>query len=132
MFFITPKLRKPQTLASFGGDTTLGRMKTISLILPAANDNASMFYTNSAITIANVTSVVSGTSPVVNFTLCFGANRDGTSNTVIQANIACSNVTTGNVQTSFSNNTIAANTYVWVHVLTTSGTVNDLHLTLRY
>jgi hypothetical protein len=107
-------------------------MKTVTAIAPIANDNIAMFWTNTAITIANVTSVVSGTSPQVNFTIYSGANRDGASNTVNQANIACSNVTTGVVTTSFSNTTIAANTYVWIHVLTTSGTVNDLHLTLRY
>ena len=132
MALLPTNYHKPGVLGKFGGDTTLGRMKTVTIIGPAANDNVTMFWTNTAITIANVTSVVSGTSPQVNFTLYTGANRDGASNTVIQANIACSNVTTGVSTTSFSNNTIAANTYVWVHVLTTSGTVNDFHLTLRF
>lgn len=120
------------TLANFAGDPSLGRMKTINLPDPVANDNVTMFWTNTAIIVANVTSVVYGSSPQANFTIYSGPNRDGTSNTVMQANIACSDTTVGNVQTTFANNTIAEGSYVWVHVLTTSGTVQNLHLTLRF
>lgn len=125
-------MARPGPLANFAGDASLGRMKTINLPDPVANGNFTMFWTNTAITVANVTSVVYGSSPEVNFTLYSGPNRDGTSNTVMQANIACSDLTVGNVQTTFANNIIAANSYVWVHVLTTSGTVQNFHLTLKF
>lgn len=130
---LTPiKPGKNGQLARFAGKTGLNRVKSVTLLSPATGNNVTVFRTNTAITVANVVSVVRGSSPQVNFTLYYGPNRDGTSNTVIQANIACSNVTTGNVQTTFSNNTISGNSYVWVQVLSTSGTVNDLHITLRY
>jgi hypothetical protein len=107
--------------------------KTITIPNPVVDDSVTAFWTPEPLNISEIRSVVRGSSsPQANFTIASGPSRDGTGNTVMQANIACSNVTSGNLQTSFSNTSIAANSFVWVNVLTTSGTVTELNITMRF
>jgi hypothetical protein len=129
-------MKRPGRVANFAGDPSLGRMKTITIPYPYESQTAMIFWTNTAITIANVTSVINDSSSgsTVFYELFYSAERDGSGGfTMLQANIACSNTTTGNVQTSFSNNVIAANTYAFVSILSANNiTTRALHLTLRF
>jgi hypothetical protein len=104
--------------------------KAITIPAPAPGDSYTLFWSNSAITVDEIRTVVRGTSPQVNATFTFGTSR--ASGTNIQANILTSNTTQGNSQTSFSNSTPVAGSFVWVTINGVSGTVSEYHATLRF
>jgi trimeric autotransporter adhesin len=104
--------------------------KGITIPLPVNDDEFTLFFTNSSITLSQIRTLVTGTTPSVNATFSYGSSR--ASGTTIQANILTSNVTAGNSQTSFTNDTIPANSFVWVKLNTVSGTVSEYHATLMY
>lgn len=113
-------------------DLVAGVIKSATIVAPTSTDSFTLFWSNSALTLAEIRSVVSGTSPSTTFTIYTGNDRSGASNTVIQSGIVCTNTTSGNVQTSFSNNTVQANSFVWITVTAVSGTVNDINVSLRF
>jgi hypothetical protein len=85
------------------------------------------------LTIAEIRSVVRGSStPSVTSTWYWGDDRTGASNTTIQASIVTTNTTSGNIQTSFSNSTPIANVFIWCDITAVSGTVDEVHYTLRF
>lgn len=112
-------------------DMLVGITKTATIIAPTSSDSFTLFWTNTALTIAECRSVITGATSAT-FTLYSGADRSGASNTVIQSGIVCSNVTSGNLQTSFSNANIAANSFVWISVTAVSGSPTDLSVALRF
>lgn len=104
--------------------------KSITIPSPAIGDSYTLFKTNTALTIAEISTVVRGTVPNVDVTFSFGTSR--ATGTTIQANIITSNVTTGNVQTSFSNASVTADSFVWVTINNVTGTVTEYHASLRF
>jgi hypothetical protein len=107
--------------------------KAMSIPAPVNTDIPTLFHTNTALTIAEIRTVVRGSStPSVTATYYWGADRSGTGNTVIQATIVTTNVTSGNIQTSFSNSTPAANSWLWFNITAVSGTVDEYAVTLRF
>lgn len=105
--------------------------KSITIPNPVAGDTFTILWTNSALTVAEIKTLVRGTSPTVNATISWGADRSTASNTII-TNYTTSNVTNGNTATSFTNATPIANSYVWVTINSTTGTVTEYHATLRF
>jgi hypothetical protein len=89
-----------------------------------------LFFTNTSITLSQIRTVVLGTTPSVNATFSYGTSR--ATGTTIQANILTTNVTNGNTQTSFTNATVPANSFVWVTLNSVTGTVSEYHATLMY
>lgn len=113
-------------------DLVAGVTKSATIIAPTSSDSFTLFWSNSALSLAEIRSVVSGTSPSATFTIYTGSDRSGTGNTVMQSGIVCTNTTSGNVQTSFSNSSVQANSFVWITVTAVSGTVNDINVSLRF
>ncbi len=107
--------------------------KAMSVPAPVTTDIPTLFRSNSAITIAEINTVVRGSAtPSVTATYYWGTDRSGTGNVVIQSGIVTTNVTTGNSQTSFSNSTPAANAWLWFNITAVSGTVDEYAVTLRF
>jgi hypothetical protein len=104
--------------------------KAISIPSPQAGDNFTMFWTNTAITLQEIRTVVQGTTPSVDASFFWGTSR-GTG-TTISANVITTNVTNGNTLTSFSNSTPAAGSFLWITINAVTGTVSEYHATLRF
>lgn len=119
-------------LLKFSQVSTLPKLKSMTILDPLNTDNLVLFKASENLTLKEVKSIVRGTSPSTTFTLYKGPNRNGTGNTVMQSGIVCTNTTTGVSTVSFSSSTVSAGDYVWVAVTATSGTVNELHMTLRF
>ena len=119
-------------LSYFSRNTVLPITKGMTILTPANTDNIAIFRASEDLVLREVRSVVRGTSPSATFTLYKGQNRNGTSNTVIQSGIVCTSTTSGNSATSFSAPTISAGDFVWVNVTAVSGTVDELHMSLRF
>ena len=106
--------------------------KAFSVLSPVANDAYVILWTNAALTLTEIKTVVSGTTPSVTATFAYGTGAFAAGNTVIQSSIVTTNVTSGNDQTSFANASIPANSYIWCYVNAVSGTVTYYHTTLRF
>ena len=113
---------------------TLTTIKNQPLRLPSPqnNDSPTLLYTNSAITLTEIKTVVSGTTPSVTSTFYYGSNRSGAGNTVIQSTVITTNNSTGNTQTTFTNANIPASSYVWCTLSGITGTVTEYFLNLRF
>ncbi len=105
--------------------------KGTSVLAPLSSETYTLFWTNAAITLAEIRSVIVGSStPWANVSFYFGSDR--TSATTIQAAMNVSSTTTGNTQTSFACGAIAASSFVWMTFNTIGGTLNEFHATLRF
>lgn len=108
--------------------------KTLTIINPSRNDlpEVTMFYVKNDVTISKITAVCRGSSPSVSYSLRFAPNRSSTGTEVVSGGILCSDTSTGNVTTSFSNATIPAGNYLWLKVTAISGTVDEFSVTLSF
>jgi hypothetical protein len=101
------------------------------LISPSTADTkVPLFYTTSSITLTNVYSVVTGTTPSVTFSLLYGTNLTTSGTTIV----SITNNTTTSVTntTSFTNATIPAGNYIWLDVTAATGVPQELGATLIY
>jgi hypothetical protein len=108
--------------------TGLGAPKAVTIYTPSSSENLTMFFARNALTILEIRSVVTGTTPSVTYSLVSGADRSVTTTTHVSANVVTS-TTTGSTVT-LTNTTIAANTWVWLTTSATSGTVNSFNVTI--
>lgn len=118
------------TAAYFG--TAMASHRGLSIMTPQLNDRMIVLWTNTAIALAEINTLVDGSSPSVTTTWYYGINAFAASNTTIQAGIVTTSTTSGNRQTSFSSGSIPANNFVWMVVTATGGTVNSFHATVRF
>ncbi len=107
------------------------RTKSMDVYKPTNVDNWCFFWTNCALTIAEIKTVISGGTSLTT-TFYTGADRSGGSNTAIVSGMVTSNITTGNSVTSLACTSIAANAWVWFNIIANSGTVNEFHVTMRF
>ncbi len=125
----------PRVLTSNGSSTYWGApagIKAIDVMSPTATDNWAFFWTNDAITILELRSVITGTgTPSLTHTWYFGSDRTGGTNTVIQSGIVTTSTTTGNTQTSFACSAVAAGSFIWFNI-TAVTTTTQFHVTMRY
>lgn len=102
--------------------------KSITIAQPQATDNVTMFYVNTGVTISRIQTLVKGATPTTNTSFFY---RDSTGSvTTIQSNILTNNTIVGNSITSFTNNLVPANSYIYVTVNATTGTVDEYHATI--
>ena len=107
--------------------------KSITLTNPTNSEKLLLFYTDAELTVAQIRSVLIGTStPSVTFSIRYGTDVSATGTEVVSDGITCTNTTTGLSTTSFNNATVPANNYVWLTTSATSGTVTQLAVTLIF
>jgi hypothetical protein len=105
--------------------------KSVTIPSPTASDSFTVFYTPTAMTLSEIRSLVSGTSPSATFSVFHGSSRaSGTA--VVTAGTTVTNTTTGLSTTTFDNATISAGSFVWINVTAVSGTINELSVTLIF
>jgi hypothetical protein len=105
--------------------------KALSLQLPVANDEVGMFYAKTALTLTQLNAVVRGTTPGVVWSLFCAAARNNASPQIILANINTTSMV-NNTTTVFTNPNIPANSWVWMKVISTSGVVLEIDISLQF
>jgi len=106
--------------------------RSITIEGPTNSEKIIMFYTNVAIDITEIRSVLIGSNtPSVTFNIRYGSNSSATGTAVATSGITTTNTTTGLSTTSFDNSVITAESFVWITTTAVSGTVNYLHVSIR-
>jgi hypothetical protein len=111
------------------GDSTLSR--SVTIVDPVATDDATLFFTPVAITITDVRSHITGTTNVV-FNIGHAATRTGTQLDVFTSDITLTSTAGQSNASGFSDATIPANSWVWLEVVSVSGTPTFFHSTVIY
>jgi len=106
--------------------------KAVTITNPSATEKIALFFTNAALTVAQIRSLVAGTSPSVTFSIRYGTDFSGSGTEVVTSGITVTNTTTGLSTTSFNNASIPADRFVWLTTSATSGTVDSLHVSLLF
>lgn len=102
--------------------------RNISFQNPANADTQTLMYTDRQVTINEVRSVISGGTDA-SISLKFDSDRSNTGTTIMSETV--SNTAGGSIAT-LSNNTVAANRWVWAEVGTVTGSVKELSVNVRF
>ena len=103
----------------------------ITIPNPTASDGNTIFYTPIAITITDVVSHITGTTNVV-FNIQHASTRDGTGLDVFSSNITLTSTSGQTDNTGFNDATIPANSWVWLNIVSVSGSPTMFHATMIY
>lgn len=109
--------------------------KSITVENPTASENIVMFYTDVAITVSNIYASIVGSGTSVTIDPQFKNYRDGTGATnvdILNSATAITSKTTAQNLTGFNDATIPANSYIVLITTGLSGTITELHLTIKY
>jgi len=109
----------------------LVQSRGITIIDPTASDDASIFFTTRAITVSEVRSHITGTTNVV-FNIQHASTRTGTGLNVFTSNITLTSTAGQQNNSGFNDNTIPANSWVWLNVVSVSGTPTRFHATVVF
>jgi hypothetical protein len=111
----------------------LPRSKSIAIENPTGAEKWMLFFSESAITVAKIESILQGSStPSVTFSIRYGTDMSGAGTEVVTSGITVTNVTTGTATTSFNSASIPANNFVWITTSAQSGTVTALQVSVIY
>lgn len=108
--------------------------KAITIETPKVNDDLTIWYTNSAITVSEVESVVRGDFDASGqFAIRYAADRSQFGTELTSEAITCTSRTTGEITTSFAAASIPADNWIWIGVSGVSGVATDqLNVTIQY
>jgi hypothetical protein len=107
--------------------------KSVTLTDPLPNENLTLFYTESEVTLRKLVSHIGGLSdPSVTFSVRFGANRATNGTEVVPGGIVCANTALGLEVNQLPNALIPASSWVWLTTSEVSGVVSLFHLTLVF
>ncbi len=116
-----------------GIDTMLELSKSITIENPTSAEDISMFFTNKSITIKEIRAVLRGSAtPSVTMTIRHGTDRDAAGAEVVTGGSVITSITTGSDITAFNDETIVADSFVWLETTAQSGTVDELQITIFY
>lgn len=108
-------------------------IKSLTILTPAGSNEGTLFFTDTAITITQISHHVSGAStPTVPWTVRYAADRTAAGTEVITGGLSTTATTTPTQTTSFTAPTIPADSVVWIEIGTVSGTVTEFNLTIEY
>ena len=118
-------------VAAVGGG--LFAPKAITISYPTATENLTLFRSDAINTITALASVLKVTAASsITFTIKYGADRAGAGTEIKTGGFVVSSSTTGLIETSFDNAAIPAGNFVWVEVLSLSGSIQELHINLSF
>jgi hypothetical protein len=104
--------------------------KTILIEQPTSSENISIFKTDVAITVKEVTTVSTGTTPSTTYQIKHSSDRSASGNNLTTSTSTTSK-TTGDFATLSVVN-IPANTWVWIVTTAASGTDVSLTVDIKY
>jgi hypothetical protein len=93
---------------------------------PTTSTDKTLFFTPVAITVTKLATVVRGTTPSATVDIRHDPDRSAAGNALIATPSATTSESTGSVVTSFDDATIPADSWVWLEVDATSGTVDEV------
>ena len=109
------------------------RSKSITIEDPTSSEDISMFFTNEAITIVEIRAVLVGSAtPTIDWTIRHGTDRDAAGAEAVTGGTTTTSVTSGSDVTAFDDESIVADSFVWVETANQGGTVNELNITIVY
>lgn len=113
---------------------TSAQSKSLTIERPAANDDLTFWYTNSAITITEVESVLRGDFDASGqFAIRYASDRSVAGTEITSTAITCTSRTTGTITTSFASASIPADNWIWVGVSGVSGVATEqMNITIQY
>jgi hypothetical protein len=114
---------------------TLGSLPKVTFVTedPNGSEDGPTTYTAVELTVDKITAVLVGTaSPSVTWTIRFGSDRSAAGTEIVVGGTTTTNTTTGHDVTVLSNDTIPADSFIWVETTAQSGTVNEMSLTLVF
>lgn len=115
-----------------GVPATIRREKSITIEDPTASEDINLLFTNRAVTITEMRAVVRGSSPSVTWTIRHGTDRSATGAEVVTGGTATTSQSTGSDVTSFNDETVVADSFVWVETTAQTGTVEEIAITIFY
>ena len=108
-------------------------VQCISVDFPGSSEDLTIFYTDVAITISQLSAVLLGSStPSVTWTVRHDPDRSASGNEVVTSGTTTTSTTTGDEVTSFNDATVPANSWVWLETTAQSGTVTELAVSIEY
>jgi hypothetical protein len=114
------------------GVTGVAAPKALTILEPSSSENVVLFFTTVGLTFTQIRSTVKGSSPSVTFSIRYGSDTSAGGTEVVTGGITVTNTTTGLSTTSFNNATVPSNNFVWLTTSATSGTVNQLAVSLIF
>lgn len=107
-------------------------VKKIVIASPGSSEDRTLFFTNKALTITNMRAVVRGSTPSVTWTIRHNSDRSAAGNEVVTGGTTTTSQSTGSNVTAFNDETIPANSWVWLETTAASGTNNELAVILIF
>lgn len=107
------------------------RTKSITLESPTASEKVILFFSTIALTVSQIRSVIIGGTNIT-FSIRYGTDVSQAGTEVVIGGIQTSNTTTGLSTTSFNSASIPADRFIWITTSAVTGTVGQLHVSLRF
>ena len=117
------------------GNLDYNGVKSKSIIIedPGASEDLSFLFTDKAITLTKMRAILTGSAtPSVTWTVRHGTDRSGAGAEAVTGGTVTTETTTGSDVTSFDDDTIVADSHVWIETTAQSGTVDSIIITLFY
>lgn len=105
--------------------------KGITVPDPTADPVVGLWRTPVAITVISVESYIIGTTNVV-FNINHASAADGSAINVFTSDITLTSVTGQTNNSGFNDNTIPANSWIWLEIVSISATPTHFHATINY
>lgn len=106
--------------------------RAVTVETPGSAERILLGYVAREFRLDSLIAVVAGTTPSVTWSLRYDSDADGVGTEVITGGTTTTSTTTGDRVTTFDQDTIPADMFLWLATTATSGTVTAFNLTLLY
>lgn len=107
--------------------------KSLTLENPTGSEDLSIWFTPRAITVTEMRCVLRGSGgQSLTWTVRHGSDRSAAGNEVVTGGTTTTSTTTGSDVTSFNDETVDADSFIWLETTAIAGTVNTAHITIVY
>lgn len=134
-FSVGPGLLLTRTNTTINISSTLVlpvQSRSLSYAYPLVNESVTLLYTNTAITLQEVRTVVAGPTPNMAVRLYHTTDRSNANGTTILQNLLCNNTTVGISTTSFSSANVPANSFIILKTSAIYSPIEELALTMFF
>jgi len=122
------------TVSATGGGGISTQFKSITIDNPGNNEKIPLFFSPTSIQFTKIQSII-GSAAVgsgVTFSIRYGTNISLSGTEVITGGVSVANTTTGISTTTFNNDTVPSDNFVWITTSAISGSPTFLHTTLVF
>lgn len=106
---------------------------SITIEDPTSSEDITITFTSRAITISEMRAVLIGSeTPSVSWTIRHATDRNSAGNEVVTNGTTTTSTTTGSKVTTLDDETIPADSYIWLETQDQSGVVTEISVTMVY